>query len=454
MPPRRRAYAAASSTSLSAAFASIADSFTGHLRTTVGVSLVAFIGIVAAHYFLGEAAVVGRMAAAFEVGGAQVGLWAPSLPWDVEFRANDALATVPRPVLVANLTALMCPERTAQYALVVGESGTGKSTAVRNTVRSLPSPKGAIYFSTPVLVASFSSDLARAVGYAPPFDPLASVFGWLGGQASSARADGVAWPELFRALQKSATRFHAMHARPAVLVIDAVDFVAKEDPAFFLQLQDFAKVCADMGTLRVVFVSSEGVVLPLMRASSAWSRALPPFEVQDIDDALAVDYLVDRGMAHPMAEEAVRTVTGGRFALLLHVASAAVVKPIADIRNELDIRTDSTLKELGFSPTHELFRALIAVGRFPSNKALDLLLPAELAALLKANIIALHPDGAYTVHARHVESFLLGKGAKKHALAQMQAEDGERRLVRRAAERAATSEEREGEGGDGIADEL
>ena len=271
MPPRRRAFVAAPSTSLSAAVASIADTFTGHLRTNIAVSLVAVLGVVAAHYFLGEATVVRRMVAAFEDGGVQVGLWAPSLPWDVEFRANDALATVPRPVLVANLTALLRPERTAQYALVVGESGTGKSTAVRNTVRSLPSPKGTIYFSTPELVASFSSDLARAVGYASPYVPLASVFGWLGGQAPSARADGVAWPELFHALKEAATRFHAKHARPAVLVIDAADFVAKEDSHFLEQLQNFAKVCADMGTLRVIFVSSDGSLLPVMRASSAWS---------------------------------------------------------------------------------------------------------------------------------------------------------------------------------------
>ena len=161
-------------------------------------------------------------------------------------------------------------------------------------------------------------------------------------------------------------------------------------------------------------------------------------------------------MARPVAEVAVRTVTGGRFALLLQVASAAVVKPIADIRNELDNGTDSTLMELGVSPTHEFFRALIAEGRVPTRKALDLLLPAELAALFKANIIALHPDGAYTLHSRHVESFLQREAAKQHVLAQVRAEDGERRLVRRAAERAASSEEREGEGGDGdgIADEL
>ena len=380
--------------------------------------LVAVIGVVAAYLFLGESAVSRRMVAAFEYGGAQTGRLraTTSLPWDVEFRANDALASVPRPVLIADLKALLRPEATSQYALVVGESGTGKSTAVRNAVRSLPSPKGAIYFSTPVLVASFSSNLARAVGYAPPFDPLASVFGWLGGQApSTPRADGVAWPELFRALQEAATRFHKKHKRPAVLVIDASDYVAKKDPLFFLDLQDFAKRCADMGTLRVVFVSSEGVALPLMSASSAWSRALPPYEVQDIDDALAVDYLVDRGMARPAAEEVVRTVTGGRFALLLKVASAAAVKPIADIMNELDNKTDSTLKKLGVLPTHAFFHALVAEGRVPSNKALDLLPSTTLDDLLTKNIIALHPDDAYTVHARHVESFLLGKIGKTTA---------------------------------------
>ncbi len=53
-----------------------------------------------------------------------------------------------------------------------------------------------------------------------------------------------------------------------------------------------------------------------------------------------------------------------------------------------------------------------------------MLLPAKLIALLKAHVIALHPDGAYTAHARHVKSFL-GKE---------QAQNGERRPVRQAVE--------------------
>ena len=60
-------------------------------------------------------------------------------------------------------------------------------------------------------------------------------------------------------------------------------------------------------------------------------------------------------------------------------------------------------------PTHALFRALIAKGRVISAKAREHLPVDVLAALVKANIMALQPDGAYTVHARHVESFLRGQ---------------------------------------------
>ena len=209
------------------------------------------------------------------------------------------------------------------------------------------------------------------------------------------------------ALEAAAGAFRAKHGRPAVLVIDAADYIAKKAPVFFNDLQDFAKVCADAGSLRIVFVSIEGVALPLMQLSSAWTRALPPYEVQDIGDHEAVDYLVERGVDRPRAEEAVRDITGGRFALLLHVASAASVKSIQAIRHELDIKTGSDLKLMGLIPAHAFFRALVTTKRIERVAALDLLPRDTIDALLKANILAAHPDdGTYTTHARHVEVFL------------------------------------------------
>ena len=66
------------------------------LRKLIGVFFVSLLlGLFAAHFFLGKAAVVRNMVTAFEAGGAQVGwFWAPSLLWDVEFGTKDARATV------------------------------------------------------------------------------------------------------------------------------------------------------------------------------------------------------------------------------------------------------------------------------------------------------------------------------------------------------------------------
>jgi hypothetical protein len=110
-------------------------------------------------------------------------------------------------------------------------------------------------------------------------------------------------------------------------------------------------------------------------ASSAWSRLLkPPYEEHDIADDAARDFLVSRGMDAPgAAEEAVRTVTGGRFALLLDAASAAAAaKPVSAMREELHIATNVVLKGLGLAPGHALFRALVSRGRVMSDAALDL----------------------------------------------------------------------------------
>jgi hypothetical protein len=134
--------------------------------------------------------------------------------------------------------------------------------------------------------------------------------------------------------------------------------------------------------------------------------------VHDIADDAARDFLVSRGMDAPgAAEEAVRTVTGGRFALLLDAASAAAAaKPVSAMREELHIATNVVLKGLGLTPGHALFRALVSRGRVMSDAALDLAPATALAALLRANVLALHPDGSYSFHARHVESFFRGKG--------------------------------------------
>ncbi len=90
MRPSPRVVAAAAT----AATAAVAASAIGvRLRTVIETLLAGALGLIAA--FLGEAAVIDRMVATFEMGRAPSVLWAPALLWDgVPWTRVLSLATV------------------------------------------------------------------------------------------------------------------------------------------------------------------------------------------------------------------------------------------------------------------------------------------------------------------------------------------------------------------------
>lgn len=318
---------------------------------------------------------------------------------DLYLWADTVRARVPRAGLSARLAAFLRPATAGAaplfYGVVYGSLGNGKSTAVRNAVRSLPSPKGVVYFSAELegCGSEFSSSLAVAVGF-----------------MDNAYSTALPWGVLATALKEGAHAFRVKHGRPAVLVIDGVDNIARKDADFFRALQLFAKECSTMGSLRIVFVLSEGRTLQTLRESSAWLSAGMPFEVQDIDDDLAVAHLVSQGVVRPEAQEAVRTLAGGRFTLLSRVASSMPRQSLAAIKSELDVWTSVALITAGIAPTHGLFRELLAAGRVSSCEARTHLSdwggPKTLDALLAAHILDLHHNGDCTAHARYIEVFL------------------------------------------------
>ncbi len=143
-----------------------------------------------------------------------------------------------------------------------------------------------------------------------------------------------------------------------MLVIDAADRVAEEDAKFFRTLQDFAKDCADDGILRVLFVAFEGVALPMLQSSSAWSRALDSIEVGENSAEDALKYLESWGVEYDDALDAVKRITGGRFTLL-------TIK-VAKERNsneewlvELERRIRDRLKIKDTQILHTSFRLLL-----------------------------------------------------------------------------------------------
>ena len=59
--------------------------------------------------------------------------------------------------------------------------------------------------------------------------------------------------------ESAAAKFKAKHKRPAVLVLDNINIVAQESPKLLYVLQQNAKIAADNGLYKVVFVCSDGV---------------------------------------------------------------------------------------------------------------------------------------------------------------------------------------------------
>ena len=68
--------------------------------------------------------------------------------------------------------------------------------------------------------------------------------------------------------------------------------------------------------LIVVFVSSEGLILPLVQKMSEVSRCLKIIDVGDISDEAAMNYLGNNGLQRELGEKIVQ-FTGGRFAYLV-----------------------------------------------------------------------------------------------------------------------------------------
>jgi hypothetical protein len=88
-----------------------------------------------------------------------------------EGRGLEAVyATVNRVALLDALLPILQPQDSACYVTIVGENGTGKTTAVKQALLARENPKGAVYFNCPASPAAFSTELASLIEYRPQLD--------------------------------------------------------------------------------------------------------------------------------------------------------------------------------------------------------------------------------------------------------------------------------------------
>jgi hypothetical protein len=307
---------------------------------------------------------------------------------------------VDRPDVVAKIKTLFEPTKTPySYFLIVGETGTGKSTAIREAVSELEVPRGVVYFMSPESPRYFTLGLAKILNY----DPYAlDLFGTLKRRITG-RSEAVPQTDfqvLRDDLTKAAEKYKAKHGRQPVLIIDAADFIAKRDPALMLEIQDFAKTEADASRLRIVFASNEDSTLPLMTASSSIERARI-VEIGDITDEQAINYLKVFNVPEDRAIDAVANIIGGRLIDLVQYASSYSMftkfKSNADYRKPFDIGIRSTLVDLNLRKDHSLFDALKS-----GPVAVD---TAKTKVSAEQLVLAQHADQTLSFHSRVVETF-------------------------------------------------
>ena len=236
-----------------------------------------------------------------------------------------SVRTIDRPVLEQKLKRLIYPDPgtiedlsgSGMFGIVIGPSGTGKTALVRRMCNR--DPKGILYFEVfdPLC---FAQDLGTAVGMVQrPTSPIDLLLMFISGESYAQyhkipRGD-LGLQYVLAGLEQQALKYKARHGRTPVLVVDGVDLLAKRNKTMFIDLIDRAKFLANSHSLRIVLVSSEGSVLPLVMETSSRSRLADTVEVVDIskEEALKfISYSIPDKLARRIEE-----LCGGRFIHLL-----------------------------------------------------------------------------------------------------------------------------------------
>ncbi|RHZ44228.1 hypothetical protein Glove_750g52 [Diversispora epigaea] len=305
-----------------------------------------------------------------------------------------------------------------KYFLILGKHGTGKTTLIQNTILNLQKPKGVIHFECPSDSKEFVKNLSKYLDYELYPFKLQDIFiqsttnvikkgsTWHLEQDDYSKYSN--WNLLSIQLQRTAIYYMKKYKRPIVLVLDQVDRIAKTDPEFLGILQDFAKDCADKGTLVFVFIASEDLVPQIMKSRSAWSRAIIPFEVGDISDEEAVKFLQDSGIDKKKAEYAVKYLTGGQFTLLKEIQVLNRVNPenlFEKFKVQMFTQIRRDLVTMKLPTNHKFFIKLIEVDHIDMEKAKTIIPLNLIYKLVEANILREHEDFTVSFYSRFIDTY-------------------------------------------------
>ena len=202
------------------------------------------------------------------------------------------------------------------FRVVIGPSGCGKTSTVRELCNKFT--KGVIYYEVDEL-SRFVWGLSKKLNMkTSPTNFMDLMLGYISKNYTHFHVlpeDQLAGIKVvFDAVEKEASRYKRKYGQIPTLFIDGVDLLAKDDKKLCCRLITLAKILANNKKLKVVLVSSEGTIMPLLEMLSAANRALV-YEVEDIDDEKAEIYLIENGIEEDTAKKLVNLI-GGRLVYL------------------------------------------------------------------------------------------------------------------------------------------
>ena len=206
---------------------------------------------------------------------------------------------VKRPDIEALLTKVLQPENTGRYYVIRGEVGSGKTRTIVEIIKGIIKKNGKNQNGAPIYVLAtkgqhFVDTLSEAVNF--KFDEHLSFKYLLESvlkiKTLPAKGEHDKLARTLQAMENAASRYRRTSGKPAVVVIDGIDWLQLHMPGAIERLQEKAKLWADSGIIKVVFVSSDERTEHLMQSNhSDWSRAAAPIYFTDLNKNQAYDIL-------------------------------------------------------------------------------------------------------------------------------------------------------------------
>ncbi|KAK9844498.1 hypothetical protein WJX74_003264 [Apatococcus lobatus] len=297
---------------------------------------------------------------------------------------------------------IFSPSPAAVHSLfyyISGPPGGGKSCLVQQAASEVP--EGVVCVAAGSKPSQFGQDLANAMGLLEALpNPLMLAFDLLTsfGLADSSREAKSQLDNTLEALTHAATRFQSKTGRPAVLVIDDASRLGRED--FWEDMLETATQWANEGIIRTVFVSSDDALIQSISSRSRCCRT-GSYEVLDVSNQEAAEFLQASGLKKPDAEEVVESVGGRLMSLVATCESLEQGATIPDIKaawradaeeqyQQAGLLDNSPQRESGLGVVKALLAAEASGKQGISNRLWNELVPepADKVALLQANVFA------------------------------------------------------------------